>query len=69
MHEFSIIHKTFIIVLMRFLHSFLRILAILSNEKWLPAHIKFWKCWNENLMINFAWRKLHITAVFYSINF
>ena len=34
-----------------FLHCFLKILVIMNNEKWLPAHILFWKPWNRNLII------------------
>jgi len=58
-HGFSNICKfffiIFIIALMRFLHCFLKILVIMNNDKWPPARILFWKPWNGNPIINFAW--------------
>ena len=40
--------------MMRFLSCFLKILVIVNNEKWPPAHILFWN-WNLIFLLFFHW--------------
>ena len=39
----------------------------MNNEKWPPARILFWKPWNGNLIINFAWPKRQDMAFCHSL--
>ena len=47
--------QNFIIVLMGFFDLFSQDLTIMNIEKWPPSCILFWKPWNWNLIIHFAW--------------